>query len=174
MTSSPQALAFPPVLFRHTVRSTIRACVTAGVACVGCADACVLDEDSHRLRRCIHLALSCADQCSITIEMLARPVGQSAGQLRARLTRLLRLLVTCESECREHLGQPGCGSTALAVANCARHVRALLDTLTLRRVPEPLPLEGSGPRRRTVIASDAERLPARAAPVARVIMVKRG
>ncbi len=89
-------------------------------ACTTCADACLEEDDPSSLRACIRLNLDCAEICSVTAKLIARPGAQDRNLLGAQLEACGAACRACADECEEHAGRhEHCRICAEACRSCA-------------------------------------------------------
>lgn len=70
--------------------------------CTTCADACLEEDDPAAMRTCIRLNLDCAEICSVTAKLIARPGPQDQNLLRAQLDACAAACRACATECERH------------------------------------------------------------------------
>jgi uncharacterized membrane protein len=71
-------------------------------ACTTCADACLEEDDPAELRQCIRMDLDCAEICSVTARLIARPGPQDQRVLQAQLDACATACRACAEECEAH------------------------------------------------------------------------
>ena len=84
----------------------IEACIDRAQACTACADACLGEQDTQMLARCIRLDLDCADLCNATGKIPSRQAASDPAMLRAARQACARACKLCGDECAQH-GQHG-------------------------------------------------------------------
>jgi hypothetical protein len=80
----------------------VQAAAECAFTCTTCADACLEEDDPAAQRKCIRLNLDCAEICSVTAKLIARPGAQDQGLLRAQLDACATACRACADECDEH------------------------------------------------------------------------
>jgi uncharacterized membrane protein len=80
----------------------VKAAAECTYTCTTCADACLQEDDPAAMRECIRLNLDCAEICSITAKLIARPGAQDQGLLRAQLDACATACRACAEECERH------------------------------------------------------------------------
>jgi hypothetical protein len=93
----------------------LQECVTA---CEYCAGACIKENESMPLARCILRDLDCADSCRFLLSMMAR--GSESGN--AFLQTCATFCEKCAEECRTH-PMDHCKACAIACEACAAACR---------------------------------------------------
>ncbi len=98
----------------------VRAAAECAHVCTTCADACLEEEDPASMRRCIRTNLDCADVCTATSLMVARPGRQDAELLRAQLEACATACRACADECEKHADEMDhCRICAESCRECA-------------------------------------------------------
>lgn len=101
--------------------AVVVATAECAAACTTCADACLEEDDPSALRSCIRADLDCADICTVTGRLIARPGAQDAGTLRAQLEACIAACKACAAECDQHAdSMKHCAVCAEACKACAR------------------------------------------------------
>jgi hypothetical protein len=118
----------PLLLDERTQREGVEACFEAEVACVACADACLVEPDVNELRRCIRSNLDAADIAGATARMLARHLID-ARLLRAQVEACARACAACAAACHEHLHHEHCRACERACHAAAESCGAVLRQL---------------------------------------------
>ena len=80
----------------------VRSAAECTYVCTTCADACMEEDEPKSLRQCIRLNLDCAEICSVTAKLIARPGAQDPKLLRAQLDACASACRACADECAEH------------------------------------------------------------------------
>ena len=80
----------------------VQAAAECTYCCTTCADACLEEDEPGNLRKCIRLNLDCAEICSVTAKMIARPGAQDRNVLRAQLDACIAACRACADECDDH------------------------------------------------------------------------
>lgn len=80
----------------------VQAAAECTYTCTTCADACLEEDDPSSLRGCIRLNLDCAEICSVTAKLIARPGAQDRNLLRAQLDACEAACSACADECEKH------------------------------------------------------------------------
>lgn len=108
----------------------VQAAAECAHVCTACADACTEEADPGALRRCIRNALDCAEICSLTGRLLARPGAQDPGTLEAQLDACAAACRACADECGSHADEmEHCRICAEACRACARACAEMKDAL---------------------------------------------
>jgi hypothetical protein len=98
----------------------VQAATECALTCTTCADACLEEDDPVSQRRCIRLCLDCAEICSVTARLIARPGPQDPRMLRAQLEACATACRACAEECESHAdGMEHCRICAEAFRQCA-------------------------------------------------------
>jgi hypothetical protein len=98
--------------------------------CTTCADACLEEEDPTALRKCIRLDLDCAEICSVTARLIARPGPQDPRLLGAQLEACAVACRACAEECERHAeGMEHCRICTEACRACAEACDRMKGTL---------------------------------------------
>jgi len=97
----------------------VQAAAECTYTCTTCADACLEGEDPAAMRKCIRLCLDCAEICSVTAKLIARPGPQDQQLLRAQLEACAIACRACGDECASHTGEAHCQVCAEACRECA-------------------------------------------------------
>lgn len=88
--------------------------------CTTCADACLFEDDPSSVRQCIRLNLDCAELCTATWRLFARPGKQDFAMLRSQLEACARACTACAEECERHgASMEHCRICAEACRACA-------------------------------------------------------
>ncbi len=107
--------------------AALLACIDHAQACTGCADACLGEQDTQMLARCIRLDLDCTDLCDATGKIPSRQAASDPAMLRAARPACK----LCGDKCAQH-GQHGrqhCAACAEACRRCEQACNALLQSL---------------------------------------------
>jgi hypothetical protein len=80
----------------------VQAAAECAFTCTTCADACLEEDDPAELRRCIRLNLDCAEICTLTAKLIARPGPQDPDLLRTQLVACATACRACAAECEAH------------------------------------------------------------------------
>lgn len=83
----------------------VQAAAECTYACTTSADACLEAEDPAALRSCIRVNLDCAEICSVTAKLIARPGAQDPALLQAQLEACATACRSCADECEQHAGE---------------------------------------------------------------------
>ncbi len=98
----------------------VNAAAECAHTCTTCADACLEEDDPASLRTCIRTNLDCADICTATSLLIARPGKQSPSLIRAQLEACATACRECAEECENHAGtMEHCRVCAEACRECA-------------------------------------------------------
>jgi len=97
----------------------VQAAAECTYTCTTCADACLEEDDPAAMRKCIRLCLDCAEICSVTAKLIARPGPQDQQVLRAQLEACATACRACADECASHTGEAHCQVCAEACRACA-------------------------------------------------------
>ncbi len=96
----------------------VKAAAECTLTCTTCADACLEEPDPAAMRRCIRMCLDCAEICSVTGRLIARPGPQDQDVLRAQLEACAAACRACADECDSH-DDEHCRICAEACRACA-------------------------------------------------------
>jgi uncharacterized membrane protein len=96
----------------------VQAAAECVYTCTTCADACLEEDDPTTRRQCIRLNLDCAEICSVTARLIARPGAQDQELLRAQLEACATACRACADECERHADEH-CRICAEACRACA-------------------------------------------------------
>lgn len=113
----------------HIQAACMEAAAACALACLGCADGCVMEREPGAFRRCIQLDLDCADICTCTARILARGNDFDPRIWRAQLEACARACAACSAECLRHERHAHCRLAAEACLRCEERCRALLGEL---------------------------------------------
>lgn len=98
----------------------VQATAECTYVCTTCADACLEEDDPASMRKCIRNNLDCADVCTATGRLIARPGEQEPGTLRAQLDACATACRACADECERHAdAMKHCAVCAEACRACA-------------------------------------------------------
>jgi uncharacterized membrane protein len=98
--------------------------------CTTCADACLEEDNPAELRKCIRLNLDCAEICSVTGRLIARPGPQDQSLLNAQLEACATACRACAEECERHADHmEHCRVCAEACRSCADACDRMKDAL---------------------------------------------
>jgi hypothetical protein len=98
----------------------VQAAAECTFTCTTCADACLEEDDPAEMRKCIRLNLDCAEICSMTAKLIARPGEQDQNLLRAQLDACAAACRACAEECEHHADEmEHCRICAEACRACA-------------------------------------------------------
>ncbi len=112
------------------VSTCIAATLNCAQSCATCADACLAEEHSEGLARCIRLNLDCADVCELTGRMLSRQYEPQMQLLRGAIELCSKACDVCATECEAHAGtHEHCRLCAEACRKCQQACNALLAAL---------------------------------------------
>ncbi len=100
------------------------ACIDHAQACTACADACLGEQDTQMLARCIRLDLDCADLSDATGKIPSRQAASDPTMLRAARQECK----LCGDECGQR-GRQHCAACAEACRRCEQACNALLQSL---------------------------------------------
>lgn len=104
--------------------AALLACIDRAQACTACADACLGEQGTQMLARCIRLALDCPDLCDATGKISSRqPVTNPTMPRAAR-----QECKPCGDECGQR-GRQHCAACAGACRRCEQACNALLQRL---------------------------------------------
>src|SRR3954451_7213506 len=70
--------------------------------CLACAYACLAEREVEALRRCIRLAMDCADTCEAAGRLLLRPHEPDQELLEHLLLAVALACRACANECGRH------------------------------------------------------------------------
>jgi uncharacterized membrane protein len=108
----------------------VQAAAECAFTCTTCADACLEEDDPAAQRRCIRLNLDCAEICSVTARLIARPGPQDSRLLRAQLDACATACRACAEECDKHAGHMDhCRICAEACRSCADACDRMKDAI---------------------------------------------
>jgi hypothetical protein len=101
---------------------------------MSCADACLAEDRSSELTRCIRLDLDCADACAATGSVLTRRTAAATSALMVQLLETCAdFCRQCAEECERHAGHhEHCRLCAETCRQCERacHQAATTSGLT--------------------------------------------
>jgi hypothetical protein len=101
-------------------KNVIHAGLLCMEACNICYHACLKEEHSEKLTKCIELARESADTCGFAIQMLQR-----SSQFTKNVLELCRMICEqCAMECKKH-GYTHCKKCAEVCLNCAKECRRM-------------------------------------------------
>lgn len=82
--------------------AAIEMLVDCANTCVQCADACLSEELSSDLAKCIRLNMDCADICATTSRVVSRQTEYDANVTRPLLEACIAACRSCGDECGGH------------------------------------------------------------------------
>lgn len=99
----------------------LEACIECWIACEMCSDACLDEENTDMMVRCIRLDRDCADACRMAAAVMVR-----GGEKAEEVCRLCaELCEACAEECEKHTGHDHCRMCAEACRRCAEECRKM-------------------------------------------------
>ncbi|MFM7028083.1 MAG: four-helix bundle copper-binding protein [Chakrabartia sp.] len=102
--------------------------MTCAAICLGCADACLSEEDPARLAHCIRLDLDCADICTAFVHLAMREPGGRSPRFDDLIRHCAEACEACADECDQHADMHAhCVICARSCRKCAEACRAVLD-----------------------------------------------
>jgi hypothetical protein len=108
----------------------VRAAAECTYVCTTCADACLEESNATELRKCIRLNLDCAEICSVTAKLIARPGPQDQSLLQAQLEACAAACRACAQECEHHAdAMEHCRVCAEACRECAEACERMASAL---------------------------------------------
>lgn len=108
----------------------VKAAAECTYTCTTCADACLEEDDPVAMRACIRLNLDCAEICSVTAKLIARPGEQDPKLLQAQLDACVTACRACAEECAKHAGEHDhCRICAESCRECADACERMKDAL---------------------------------------------
>jgi hypothetical protein len=106
-------------------------------ACLACAYACLAEREVDALRRCIRLAMDCADTCEAAGRLLLRANEPDFEVLQHLLDAVTVACRACADECARFSARyEHCRACHEVCARCATACARLREALD-RRPPEP-------------------------------------
>jgi hypothetical protein len=125
-----EAHPWPGHVDRGVLATCIEYCVECAQTCGSCADACLSEEDTQALRKCIRLNLDCADICDATGRVLTRQTEYDAPVSKAQLEACRQACATCAEECARHAEMhEHCRICAESCRRCETACAELLDAM---------------------------------------------
>jgi hypothetical protein len=82
--------------------AAIVAILDCAQACTTCADACIAEDKTRMLMRCIRVDMDCAAICAATAAMLSRVNEPDWRIIRAQLQACITACAACAEECEKH------------------------------------------------------------------------
>jgi hypothetical protein len=108
----------------------VQAAAECTFTCTTCADACLEEDDPAAMRSCIRMNLDCAEICSVTARLIARPGPQDQNVLRTQLEACAAACRACAQECEEHADHmEHCRICAEACRACAEACDRMKDAI---------------------------------------------
>lgn len=108
----------------------VQAAAECTYTCTTCADACLEEDDPASMRTCIRLNLDCAEICSVTTKLIARPGEQDPDLLQAQLAACATACRACAEECDRHAGEHDhCRICAESCRECAEACERMKSAL---------------------------------------------
>jgi hypothetical protein len=96
-------------------------------ACTACADACLGEEEIHRVVRCIRTCRDCGDICEATAKLLTRQTQSEPALVRAQLQACVIACQVCGAECEKHAEHMAhCRICAEACHRCERICKEII------------------------------------------------
>ena len=104
--------------------------MTCFQTCTACADACLSEEMTAELGKCVRTDLDWADLCATTVKVLSRHTGYDAKITRAQLQACIAACTACGDEGEKHAGvHEHCKVRAQACRACEQACSALLASI---------------------------------------------
>lgn len=131
MTATQKMLETHPRVFnvdRQLLARTIDAVVDCANTCTNCADACLGEDEPHKMVKCVRLNLDCADVCTATARVLSRQTEYDANVTRAQVQACIAACRACGDECAMH-GENGMEHCATCAEHCRRCEQACEELL---------------------------------------------
>jgi hypothetical protein len=130
----PSLLALNPrnsPAWRQPLSTAIAALSECAQACLACADACLSEDHSPQLRRCIRLDQNCATICHATASVLHRQTELAGALVHDLLRACVSACRECGEECRRHATQhEHCRVCADFCLQCQEACNELLGTVS--------------------------------------------
>lgn len=113
----------------QSLADSIEALLQCAATCTSCADACLNEENSDSLRRCIQLNLDCAEICNATWQLLSRKNSERVSTLVSQLETCRDICAECAAECEQHAEMhEHCRLCAEACRACEERCTSLLTS----------------------------------------------
>lgn len=98
-------------------KELLEALTNCAAECNHCAIACLAEQDSKMLERCIKLDLDCAEICQVAASFVAR----GSEHMQHLLKECVEICEACAQECEKHAphGMEHCRQCAEACHRCA-------------------------------------------------------
>lgn len=108
-----------------------------GQICTSCADACLAEDNSAHLRRCISTDLDCADVCDATARLVIRQTESPYELVHAQLHACILACQICADECEKHASMHDhCRVCAETCRHCQERCNFLLGEISSSGVEE--------------------------------------
>jgi len=98
----------------NDLQTCLDSCLQCLVACELCATACLEEEDSKAMTRCIRLNRICAELCALT----ARAIALRSDLMRQVCALCVLACWSCGKECAKHSHADYCKRCAAACRRC--------------------------------------------------------
>ena len=129
----------------NNLQTCLDSCLQCLVACELCATACLEEENSQAMIRCIQLDRICADLCALAARAIARR-SDLVSQVCALCVLACR---SCSKECARHSHSDHCKRCAAACRRCEKECQKIaagtsqttLDLQNSLRTDKPLPVK---------------------------------
>lgn len=112
-----------------TLQACIEACFDCAQTCTACADACLGEQNTQMLMRCIRLDLDCADVCDTTGRVLSRQTAFDPVLASAVVQACAVACRQCGDECATH-AQHGMQHCKVCADSCRRCEEACNQVLS--------------------------------------------
>jgi hypothetical protein len=100
----------------NDLQTCLDSCLQCLVSCELCATACLEQEDSQAMTRCIQLDRICADLCSLA----ARAIARRSDFVRQACALCALACRSCGKECAKHSHSEHCKRCAAACRRCEK------------------------------------------------------
>jgi hypothetical protein len=116
---------------QRRLTDAIEMLVDCANTCVQCADACLSEQHTTDLAKCIRLNMDCADICATTSRVVSRQTEYDANVTRPLLEACIAACRSCGDECAQHADyMEHCRICSQQCRDCEQACRDLLDAMT--------------------------------------------
>jgi hypothetical protein len=105
----------------NDLQTCIDSCLQCLVVCELCATACLEDEDSQAMTRCVRLNRICAALCELT----ARVIARRSDLMRQVCALCVLACRSCAKECARHPHVDYCERCAAACRRCEKECQKI-------------------------------------------------
>lgn len=128
MQTAEMIESHPATDAKPALTQCINACFECVQCCTTCADACLMEEQTASLRRCIRTDLDCAAICNALGHVLSRQDDGQNAMVQSQLRACETACRVCAEICEEHASKhEHCRICAECCRRCEKSCQALLS-----------------------------------------------